>query len=80
MIRYLYNSNLYACSPKLASKRVIKYTAKDVGNCYRCPTFNYETGECDKKLIHFEGECLEVQEYIKALDEYAKILDEMEEM
>lgn len=80
MIKYLYNLNTYVCNPRLASNRVKKHTAREVGNCFRCPIFNYETGECDKKLIHFEGECLEVQEYIKALDKYAKILDEMEEM
>lgn len=80
MIKYLYNLNAYACNPKLASNRVKKHIAREVGNCFRCPVFSYEIGECGKNLIHFEGECLEVQKYIKALDEYAKVLDEMEEM
>lgn len=58
MIRYLYNLNAFACSPKLASNRVIKHTAKEVGNCWRCPIFSHEDCYCSKSLWHHNSKCV----------------------
>ena len=62
-MKYLCNG-LFACSPKLASKRVIKYTAKDVGNCYRCPHFDYENCYCGLGLFFTAGECVSEEDFL----------------
>ena len=64
MIRYLYNLNTYVCSPKLANNRVVKYTAKDVGNCYKCPHFDYENCYCGLGLFFTAGECVSEEDFL----------------
>ena len=64
MIRYLYNLKTYVCSPKLANNRVIKYKAKDVGNCYKCPHFDYENCYCGLGLFFTAGECVSEEDFL----------------
>lgn len=64
MIKYLYNLNTYACSPKLTTSKVKKHTAKDVGNCYRCPHFDYENCYCGLDLFFTAGECVSEEDFL----------------
>lgn len=68
-MKYMCNG-LYACSPKLASNRVKRHKAKEVGNCFRCPNFNDENCCCSLLLEHYNGECI-------SFDEFNIIMSEM---
>ena len=39
------------------------YTAKDVGNCWRCPNFNDENCYCSLGLFFTAGECVSEEEF-----------------